>query len=142
MNLSEYFCVIGLVVACYVGHYVRDLFFKDPITPQKGAPIRPNHIISGRCLEKITQVMSYTNLAITEFNELNFWRHLGWEMVENTLGEETEAGGLNGRRLRSMRGTLGDYELLKAPKYCEKWLVGENKWRRVKQPHQKQIFNN
>ena len=70
MNLSEYFCVIGcrLIMACYVGHSVRDFFLKDPITPQKGAPIRLNHIISGRRLEKITQVMSYTNIAIPEFN--------------------------------------------------------------------------
>ena len=35
MNLSEYFCVIGchLIMACYVGHSVRDLFLKDPIIP-------------------------------------------------------------------------------------------------------------
>ena len=30
MKLSEYFYVVGfcLVMACYVGHYVRDFFFK------------------------------------------------------------------------------------------------------------------
>ena len=69
MNLSEYFCVIGccLIMACFVGHYIRDFFLKDPINPQKGAPIRLKHIISGRRLEKITQIMSYTNLAIPEF---------------------------------------------------------------------------
>ena len=52
MNLSEYFRVIGcrLIMACYVGHFFRDLFLKFPITPQKGAPIRLNHIISGRRL--------------------------------------------------------------------------------------------
>ena len=35
MNLSEYFCVIGfrLIMAWYVGHYARDFFFKDTITP-------------------------------------------------------------------------------------------------------------
>ena len=40
MNLSEYFCVIScyLIMDCYVGHYARELFFKDPITPQKVAP--------------------------------------------------------------------------------------------------------
>ena len=60
INLSGYFCVIGchLIMACYVGPSRRDLFLKDPITPQKGALIRLNNIISGRCLEKITQVMS------------------------------------------------------------------------------------
>ena len=71
MNLSEFFRVIGccLIMACYVGHSVRDLFLKDSITPQKGAPIRLNHIISGRHLDNITQVMPYTNLAIPEFND-------------------------------------------------------------------------
>ena len=71
MNLSEYFRVIGccLIMACYIGHYVRELFLKDPITPQKGAPIQPNHIISGRRLEKITQVTTYTNIAIPDFND-------------------------------------------------------------------------
>ena len=70
MNLSEYFLVIGcrLIIACYVAHYVRGLFLKDPITPQKGAPICLNHIIYGRRLDKITQVMSYTNLLILELN--------------------------------------------------------------------------
>ena len=55
MNLSEYFCMVGccLIMACYAGHTVRDLFLKDPITPQKGAPIRLNHIIYGRRLDKI-----------------------------------------------------------------------------------------
>ena len=40
MNLSEYFCVIGcrLIMHCYFGHFVRDLFLKDPITPPKVAP--------------------------------------------------------------------------------------------------------
>ena len=88
MNLSEYLRVIGcrLIMACCVGHYVRDLFLKYTLTPQK-APIHLNHIISGRLLEKITQVMSYKNLAIPEFNELYFRRHLGWDMVENILDE-------------------------------------------------------
>ena len=36
--------------------------------------------------------MSYTNLSIPGFNELDFWQHLVWEMVENTLDEETEPG--------------------------------------------------
>ena len=59
MNLSDYFRVLGcfLIMACYVGHYVRDLFLKDTITPQKGAPIRLNQIISRSRFEKITQVM-------------------------------------------------------------------------------------
>ena len=55
-------------------------------------------------------------------------------MVEETLYEETEAGGVYGRRLRSRRRTLGDNELVTAPKYCGKWLVDDNKSRRVKQP--------
>ena len=50
--------------------------------------------------------------------QLDFWRKLGWEMIENTLDEETEAGGVYGRRLRSRRGTLGDHELVIATKYC------------------------
>ena len=76
MNLSEYFCVIAcnLIMACYVGHSVREFFLKYPITPQKCDPIRLNHIISRTCLEKITQVMSYTNLAIPEFND-PFFQH-------------------------------------------------------------------
>ena len=74
INLSEYFIVIGcrLIVAFYVSHSVRDLFLKDSITPHKVAPIRLNHIISKRRLEKITQFMSYVNIAIPEFNNLYF----------------------------------------------------------------------
>ena len=70
MNLSEYFRVIGcrLIMACYVGYSVRAFILKDTITPQKCAPILLNHIISRRRFEKIPQVMSYTNLAILEFN--------------------------------------------------------------------------
>ena len=80
-------------MACYVGHSFRDLFLKYPITPQEFAPIRLNHIISGRRLENIPQVMYYTNIAITELSELVFWRHLQYEMVANTLDEKTEDGG-------------------------------------------------
>ena len=74
MNLIDYFCVIGccLIMDCYVGHSVRDFFLNDHITPQKVDPIRLNHIISGRHLEKITHIMSYTNLAIPEFNDTFF----------------------------------------------------------------------
>ena len=66
MNLSEYFPVIGcrLIMTCYVGHSIRDFFLNDSITPQKSVPIRLNHIISGRSLYKITQAISYTNIAI------------------------------------------------------------------------------
>ena len=63
-------------------------------------------------------------------------------MVYNTLDEETEAGGVEGRQLKAMRGALGDRELVTAPKYCLKWLVDENKWWRVNQPYHNQIFNN
>ena len=63
-------------------------------------------------------------------------------MVEETLDEETKAYGVNGGRLRTRRGTLREHELVTATKYCGKWLVDENKWRRVKQPYQKQICNN
>ena len=71
MNLNEYFRVIGcrFIMDFYVGHYVRDFFLKDPITPQKGSPIHLNHIISGRRIENITQVMSYKNLSIPDFND-------------------------------------------------------------------------
>ena len=74
MNLSDYFCVIGcrLIMYWYVGHSARDFFLKYLITPQKGSPIWLNHIISVRRLEKITQVMSYTNLSIPEFNDTFF----------------------------------------------------------------------
>ena len=70
MKLSEYFCVIGchLIMACYIVHSVSDFFLKDPITPNKGAPIQLNHIIYGSHLDKITQIVSYTNLATPEFN--------------------------------------------------------------------------
>ena len=70
MNLSEYFRVIGcrLIMACCVGHSFREFFLEYPITPHKGSPIRLNHIISGRRLENITQVMSYKNIAIPGFN--------------------------------------------------------------------------
>ena len=63
-------------------------------------------------------------------------------MVENTLDEETEAGGDDGIRMIARRGGLGYHELVAAPKYCGKWLVGENKWWRAKQPYQKKICNN
>ena len=62
-------------------------------------------------------------------------------MVENILDEETDTKGVDGRRLRARRGTLGDHTLMTAPKYCGKWLVDENKRRRVKHPYHKQIRN-
>ena len=66
--LIEYFRVISccLVMACYVGHSVRDFFLKGPITPQKGAPIRLNKIISGRSLGNTAYAMSYTYFTIPE----------------------------------------------------------------------------
>ena len=87
MNLSEYFPMIGchLIMACYVGHSFRDFFVKDTITHQKCAPIRLNYIVSGRFLENITQVMSYTNLAITDFNDAFFQqRHMQEGRNKNT----------------------------------------------------------
>ena len=71
MKLSEYICVIGfsLIIACYIGHYIKDFFFNYPITPQKGTPIHFNHIIYGIRLEKITHIMYYKNLDINEFND-------------------------------------------------------------------------
>ena len=74
--------------------------------------------------------------------QLDFWRQLGFEMVEITLDEEKEAGGFDRRRLREKKGALGDNELVTAPKYCGTLLVDENRWRRVKQPYHKQICNN
>ena len=70
---------------------------------------------------------------------MDFRRQLRWKMVENTLDEETEAWGVDVRQLRARRGALRYHKLVTAPKYCGKWLVGENKWWRFKQPHQKQI---
>ena len=49
--------------------------------------------------------------------QLDSWRQLGWEMVENTFDEDTEAGGVDGIRPRLRRGGLGDHELVTAPKY-------------------------
>ena len=62
--------------------------------------------------------MSYTDLAIPEFNGLDFWRHLVWEMVEKTLDEEKVAVGVNRRQLITRRGTLGYHDLVTSPKYC------------------------
>ena len=67
--------------------------------------------------------------------QLEFWHQLGWVMVENTLYEETEDGGVDGIRNRSNRGDLGDHELVTDPKYCGKWIIDENKWQRVNQPY-------
>ena len=53
-------------------------------------------------------------------------------MVYNTPDEETKAGGVDLMWLRASRGDLGYHELVTAPTYCGKWLVDENKWRRVK----------
>ena len=51
-------------------------------------------------------------------------------------------GDVDERWLIARRGTLSYHDLVTAPKYCGKWLVDENKWRRVKQTYQKQIRNN
>ena len=67
--------------------------------------------------------------------QLDFCHQLVWEMVENTIDEQTEAEGVDGIRMRERRGTLGYHELFTAPKYCRKWFVDENKWWRVKQPY-------
>ena len=47
--------------------------------------------------------------------QLDFRRQFGWEMVENTV--------VYRRRLRARRGTLGDHELMTAPKYCGNGLL-------------------
>ena len=83
-----------------------------------------------------------SQLTIDVEPQLGFWCQLGWDVVENTLDEEIEAGGVDGRQPRAMRGALGDHEIVTAPKYCGKWLVDENKWRGVKHPYQNQICNN
>ena len=44
--------------------------------------------------------------------QLYFRRHLVWDMVYNTLDDETLAGGFDGIHLRSSRGDLGDHELV------------------------------
>ena len=41
-------------------------------------------------------------------------------MVDKTLDEETEAGGVDGIRLRERRGGLKYHDLVIAPKYCGK----------------------
>ena len=74
--------------------------------------------------------------------QLGFRRHLAWEMVGNKLDEQPEAGESDGIRMISRRGILGYHEIVTAPTYCGKWLVDENKWRRVKHPYQKQICTN
>ena len=51
--------------------------------------------------------------------------------------EETEARGVDVRRLRESKGTLGDHELVTDPKYCAKWPVDEKKWQRVKHTYKK-----
>ena len=38
-------------------------------------------------------------------------------MVENTVDEDTEAGGVNVRLMRARRGTMGDHDLVTAPTY-------------------------
>ena len=63
-------------------------------------------------------------------------------MVDNTLDEDTESGRVDGIQTKARRETLGDHDFLTDPKNCGKWLVDENKWRRVKQTYQKQICNN
>ena len=69
-------------------------------------------------------------------HQLDFWRQLVWEMVEKTLDGYIESGGFGGRRMISSRGTLGGHELMKAPKYCGKWLVDKkNGGGSVKQPY-------
>ena len=92
MNLSEYFCVIGcrLIMCFYAGNSIRDLFLKYTIIPQKGVPICLNHIIYGRRLEKITQVMSCTNLFIPEFNDPFFQQRQMWEGWNNNMTENSE----------------------------------------------------
>ena len=49
--------------------------------------------------------------------QLDFWRHLGWDVGEFNLDEEEEAIGFKGIRLRVMRGTSGEHELVTALKY-------------------------
>ena len=65
---------------------------------------------------------------------LDFWRQLGWDIVDNTIDEETEAGGggVDQRQLVARRGTLRYHELVTSQKYCGKWLVDKNKWHRDK----------
>ena len=55
--------------------------------------------------------------------QLDFRRQLGWEMVENTLDEETKYGGVDGRQLRARRGTLEYHELVTDPKMVESGLL-------------------
>ena len=55
--------------------------------------------------------------------QLDFWRQLAWKIVDKKLEEETEAGGADGRRLITRRGTLGDHEIVTASKYCGNGLL-------------------
>ena len=61
---------------------------------------------------------------------------------EHTLLRDRGWWGGYERRLREMRGSLGDHELVIASTYCGKWRVDENKWVRLKQTYQKHICTN
>ena len=90
MNLSEYFCVIfcRLIMDCYVGHSVRDLFLKDPITPQKGAPSASTTSSLGGAFRKslrlcLTQTLPFLSSTILFSNRCRcrrggtrIWRHI------------------------------------------------------------------
>ena len=52
--------------------------------------------------------------------QLGFRRQLIWYIVYNILNEETGAGRVYGKYLRTSRGALGDHNLVTAPKYCGK----------------------
>ena len=79
--------------------------------------------------------MGYLVNGVDADPQLDFWHQLGWKMVDKKIGEDTDDGGVDGIKLIGRRGTLGDHAILTASKYCGKWLVDENKWRRSKQPY-------
>ena len=84
MVLIEYFHVIGccLIILCYVDHYVRDLFMRDTITPQKVSHIHLNPIKDERYLGDIIHVISYINHTILEYDE-PFFQPRNMEEVRN-----------------------------------------------------------
>ena len=57
-----------------------------------------------------------SSLTIDVEPQLDFWSQLEWYMIENKLDEDTEARRVDGRHLRARRGTLGDHEIVTAPK--------------------------
>ena len=70
MNFGEYFCAIGcrLIMACYVGHSLRDLFLKDTITPRKAHQTVSTKSSLGGALRRSIRLCFQKNIAVPDFN--------------------------------------------------------------------------